>query len=676
MNDLEVHGGELRIGTHLRSRALVELLFPGAQGDVVRTVPIDVSQRLDDGGWRLRGAAHDFEVTATWALQQGQHCAYTNVELVVRSTAASVQACAVRVRFELTGMGTPTWLIPGAFYKENRLAHCTRIYPRYDPEGGDAQQLVSASWSFRSDRAALPAVFAWTTEGCAALATTEESAVGMTGVGFAGSANERAIWLNFPYREEPVVFLAPDTPGPPERPVFHFQRDAPMTLHFRVYLAGPDLHAYNPLVRELYELERHDHPLNPWMNTREAAELTAHGLFTWHYHPEEALLYETAAFDREGGKADRPNMHVGWVSGAPYAHALLTYGRAHNRPEYTQAAISVLDKISTGVAPAGMFWGEWRHDRGWSHGWTPHKGWIQARTISECTLFMLHALAAEKNLGVQHDHWRWAVQSNLDYVLSIQRADGSFGQYYAAESGEVMEWEGAGGLLWISALLHAARSFDVPSYRAAAVRAGEYYRAFVEDEFIYGAPEDVHLCPTSEDGYNAVMAFVHLYEDTRDERWLKLACRAADWTMTFRWTYNLRFPERSFLKQFAFASRGADQASPSNQHLHNYGLICLPEMLRLWTHTKDAYYLERTRDNLACFLQFVAREDGDFNAYKGMVTERYYNTNCFQSKGMLLTQSHAWSVGAVLYACQAVEGWPGTSTPDDLKVIARAGESV
>jgi hypothetical protein len=48
----------------------------------------------------------------------------------------------------------------------------------------------------------------------------------------------------------------------------------------------------------------------------------------------------------------------------------------------------------------------------------------------------------------------------------------------------------------------------------------------------------------------------------------------------------------------------------------------------------------------------VAREDGDFNAYKGMVSERYYQTECFQPKGMLLTLSHAWCVGVLLLACE------------------------
>jgi hypothetical protein len=34
-----------------------------------------------------------------------------------------------------------------------------------------------------------------------------------------------------------------------------------------------------------------------------------------------------------------------------------------------------------------------------------------------------------------------------------------------------------------------------------------------------------------------------------------------------------------------------------------------------------------------------------------MVTERYYQTNCFQPKGSVLTLSHAWCVGVTLHGC-------------------------
>jgi hypothetical protein len=124
--------------------------------------------------------------------------------------------------------------------------------------------------------------------------------------------------------------------------------------------------------------------------------------------------------------------------------------------------------------------------------------------------------------------------------------------------------------------------------------------------------------------------------------------------LTFRYTYNVRFEPRTLLGVYGFATRGADQASPSNQHLHAYGLVCTHEMFELSQATGDPYYRERAEEALACFRQMVAREDGEANSYRGMITERYYQTSCFQRKGMVLTLSHAWSVGVLLLACEQV----------------------
>jgi uncharacterized protein YyaL (SSP411 family) len=189
-------------------------------------------------------------------------------------------------------------------------------------------------------------------------------------------------------------------------------------------------------------------------------------------------------------------------------------------------------------------------------------------------------------------------------------------------------------------------------YLAAAERAGDYYAHFVLDEYLHGAPEDVDLAPTSEDGYVALMAYLALYRRTGAARWLDLARRSADWLLTFRYSYNVRFEPGTMLEVYRFASRGADNASPSNQHLHAYGLVCTAELAELSAATGDPYYLQRARESLACFRQFIARFDGDFNAYRGMASERYYQTECFQPKGMLLTLSHAWSVGVLLLACE------------------------
>jgi hypothetical protein len=266
---------------------------------------------------------------------------------------------------------------------------------------------------------------------------------------------------------------------------------------------------------------------------------------------------------------------------------------------------------------------------------------------------MIRALRREEARGIEHPAWRRAIRSNLDHARRVQRRDGVIASYVEASTGRVADWRGAAGILWIAALSEGSALFDDQEDIEAAARAGDHYRRFVEEAFIYGAPEDLHLAPSSEDGYNAVLAFVSLYRDSGVRSWLEPARRAADWTMSFRFSYNLDFPAGTPLHDAAFRSRGADVASPCNPHLHFYGSICLPEMVLLARETHDAYYLERTREHLLSALQLVVQADGELGGRKGMITERAYHTSSFGPKGQVLPISHAWSLGLTLYACQS-----------------------
>jgi hypothetical protein len=526
-------------------------------------------------------------------------------------TGAEPVDAGIRFELEFELDGEPRWLVPGVFYGENRPASCTRIYPRFAPQL-DVGRMESPSWSFRADRCATPAVFC----GDEGLVTTEVSPLGQAGVGFALRGGRPVVWLDFPYREEPLRYDGSQTPAPPDVQTHRWQPGESVTLDVR---------------RADRSILRPSEPfVDPgWVSIEAAAELAAHGLFRWHFKPDPPRLIETAAFDRDafGASGDRDNMHVSWVSGAPYAYALLVHGRRVGNADYVAAAESVLDHIAANLTPGGTFWAQWTHERGWTTGWHPDRTRLHARTLADATLFMHRA----------GPRWRGAVDSNLEVACRTQRDDGAFPAAHHVETGDAVAWEGTAGMAWIPALVEAGRIDE-------ARRAGDYYRQF---ENFYGAPEDVDLAPTSEDGYAAVMAFVAL------EDW-ETAKRVADWMLTFRYTYDVAFSPNTLLGRYDFRTRGADQASPANQHLHAFGLICLPELLRLARATGDPYYRETALENLACFRQFVAREDGDFDAWRGMVSERYYQTDCFQAKGMLGTLSHAWSIGVLLYACEAV----------------------
>ncbi|WP_194420921.1 hypothetical protein [Microbacterium abyssi] len=575
--------------------------------------------------------------------------------ITVRHIGEDAVAAAIRISVKVPDATAPWWLIPGLFYGDGRPAANDRLYPRFEAGAATPDQrdgFVSDEWHFRSDRASTPVVFAWPAPDRAgfAVSAAPSTPLGLTGVGFALRDGAAVLSATFPAREFPVTYYGDADPRPAEVLQHRFAAGESVDLVVRVHELTPDRHDYARVLRELHSDSAASAPLRPWVDIPTAAALSAEGLHRWHYDPDPGILLETAGFDREisgrdGNSVDRQAMHVGWVSGIPWAYAMLRHATRTDDEPLRAAAERVIDFCTADLSPSGTFWGVWYRESGWTQSWTSHRRGLHGRTLGEATQFLVRALTL-----TDRDDWRSAAASNLDAVVTRQRDDGNLGSIHHAETGEVLTWDGSAGLAWAGALAEAA-DWD-ERYLAAAVRAGRWYARFVLDEHLHGAPEDVDLAGTSEDGYVAVMAYMALHRATGDTEWLDLARRAADFALSFRYTYDVDFPATSMLGIFGFGTRGADQASPSNQHLHAYGLVMTNEMLQLSDALGDKHYRERALESLACFRQFVARFDGDFNAYRGMVTERYYQTECFQPKGMLLTLSHAWSAGVLLLGCE------------------------
>jgi hypothetical protein len=631
---------------------------PGAQVGV--TVHLEggaVSLRLGaarrdaDGTIRLLGEAAGLRVELAVSRPHG---APPRRDATLRVTARRDVRAGLGVHAELGTSDDPGWLIPGLFYGENRPEDCARLYPRFGP-GGD--ELTSEHWSFRADRAATPAVFAWDRRGGVALCSDERSALGLSGVGLALIGARPRVSLWFPFREEPVRFDGSPVARPPVAESHDFRAGETVSAGFSVYRLGRDRREFTQVLRDRHaRTPAADPEATAWVSVEDAAALAAHGLWAWHYRPgPPARLAETAAFDREltAGRLDREAMHVAWISGAPYAAALLAHARRTGRDDLARGAAAVLDGICANRSPSGGFWGQFCPQQGWRAGWTGDANRLHARTLGEAATFVARAARAERAIGRHRRAWERAVRETLEMAVAAQRADGLMPSSFDARDGGAWDHRTSAGLALVPALVEASVLLAEPRYLEAAARAGRRHRRDLERGFLHGAPEDVDSAPTSEDGYVALMAYVALARHDGRGRWLEAARRAADWMLSFRYTY-VAFDPHTILGAYGFRTRGADQASPSNQHLHAYGLICLPELRWLADATDDGYYRAGAAEALGCFRQFVARADGDFGARKGMVSERYHQTDCFAPKGMLLGLSHAWCVGVLLLACEAV----------------------
>ncbi|MDX2176856.1 MAG: hypothetical protein SF028_10335 [Candidatus Sumerlaeia bacterium] len=564
---------------------------------------------------------------------------------------------------ELTGEADPRWLIPGLFYRENKPAGCQLAFPAYHEFTREPRQLVSSHWSFRSDRAATPAVFSWT-YGCFAFFSTAESfgvtpdhpeGAGMTSLYMALEDGNPRLGGEYPYREAPAKFsFCHDDGIDPEETFLHLPMRTPLLINFVVGFAPPDLHAYDRVLRGIAKRNTRFHTIRG-KGTPVDAERCAHiGLFKWHYNPPTQAIYESAVFDRHfgqnGSHFERTHMHTGGKSGAFPAYVLLWGGREAQHQPSIEAGIRVLDKISSELSPAGTVFPMWTEEFGWSCSFGPEEGTAHSRTVAEAVFFLTRAARLELKADLTREQWLGAIASSVNYAMSAQRQDGAFPSYFDLTTGRPTSYEGFAGAAWIPAIAAASAILYRPHFREVLVAAATYYMDLMQQEFLCGSVEDQPLVPTCDDAHWAVIAFLTMYEFDRDPRWLALAIKAADYALTWRFTYNVSFPKGTFLGKMDFKTRGGDIFSVASPYLCCNGLVSYPEFLKLSALTGDKYYKDRAEDARTFASQLVATEEADLNARIGMTMSQVYHTDWIQPKGRVLATSSAYTCALIRYA--------------------------
>ncbi|MGN6359819.1 MAG: MBL fold metallo-hydrolase, partial [Thermomicrobiales bacterium] len=378
-----------------------------------------------------------------------------------------------------------------------------------------------------------------------------------------------------------------------------------------------------------------------------AADTAIEGLLRWHYQPDHGILADSVAF---ADATPDQVMHSAWLSGAPAAYALLRHGLTRAMDDVAEAGRTVLDLIASDLAPCGAFWDRWTPDGG--RGAPSGAGdQLRAAALAEAALFFVRALALEP----EHPNWLNATRRTLDFCLTCLDEHGNPGSAYAPDTGAVLDRHGTAGLLWTAALVEAAELFEAPEYQRAAERIGDGYAAAIQAGTLAGALEDNPHGPSSVDGYHALIALMALYGATGEGRWLHLARQAADWLLTFRWAYEVRFPAGSPLARHKAQTRGADLLAPAQPYTHPYGLICQRELLRLAELGNDAWYLARAADHLAYALDTIVLRDGQFGGAerRGMLAGQWYVAAAPDSSaGEIAPVSQAGYLGLLVLAAE------------------------
>lgn len=292
--------------------------------------------------------------------------------------------------------------------------------------------------------------------------------------------------------------------------------------------------------------------------------------------------------------------HVSYLMGfvgqqIPAAYHMLRHGLRTGRADSLAKGEAMLDFwASRCLMPDGAArtWFDVRPQQQWRQ-WPAF-----IRTSSDGVRGMLQGWHVMKRHGHDRPEWLRFCTRYADWLVRKQNPDGSFCRSYDFHGNVIHEGKlnTTHPLPLLVELWLATRR---KSYLEAAKRAGEFCWANVHKPLAYvgGTPDNPYVTD-KEAGLEALDAFLALYDVTRDPKWLEAAVRAADFSETWMYAYNVPMPpgdpkcdfplnaNTCGLSIIALGWSGADTAMMASYAFHYY---------RLYLYTRDRHYLDVAR---------------------------------------------------------------------------------
>jgi hypothetical protein len=555
---------------------------------------------------------------------------------------ASGDSFSASCRLALPATQTPFWCIPGLFWGDNQQDSTGQYYQRFRAGLDKPCKFESSFWEFHVWRAAQPLVAMHDGSGWWILQVEPDAGGLCASVGFEYVDGRPMLVAALPARERPYRPVGHDYTMPRVEPsVANHARSISWSVRV-IRLVGP-CSAILGFLQDNYHAQESTLSKVP---ASACALATRNALMKWHYHPQDHYFRYTVAFDRVGqqiaeamgGSLDRHEMALGWVSGWVVFEALLEWTARHPDAEALQAVADVWRTLTDSglCSPSGYWWTRFAPSRGripsifdskaaggMDGNWMPDPNHLHLRTLGDAIWRAARSLRKHGDLLPFAGDLMEQVVEQAGKVAALAGRGWPLPLSVDARTGEPAGLHGTAGMIWISvwAELAALGRWTDPGLIAQGL---DHHRADVESGQLFGAPEDVGECVTSEDIYIAVNAYLDGYRLTRRPEDLETAVQAARWLYIWRKSFDHPLDPRTILGVYQLRSRGGDLASFKNNHLHLYGLDVEESLLELAQLTGDTRWRQLAEDHWRFAAQLTPLVDGQFNGYEGMVTEQFY----------------------------------------------------
>jgi hypothetical protein len=222
------------------------------------------------------------------------------------------------------------------------------------------------------------------------------------------------------------------------------------------------------------------------------------------------------------------------------------------------------------------------------------------RSLGEDTRTMVDLIRFERAHGRQHPDWSKWVKDYCDWLLTTQRENGSFPGNFQGGSGQTSgNSSGATSYGAIPILVRMTEETGDKKYLVAAIRAGDFLWTNFSSKDLYlgaigGEGSD------KESGMLSLEAYLALYENTKDTKWLDHAQAAGSYAESWIWIWNVPMPIGANYSDLGWkpgvSTIGANGISArDNDTVDQYLSWAVPSFARLYKYTQDEHYLDVAR---------------------------------------------------------------------------------
>jgi len=222
---------------------------------------------------------------------------------------------------------------------------------------------------------------------------------------------------------------------------------------------------------------------------------------------------------------------------------------------------------------------------------------LYLRTLCEGAKFVLKAWQTQQQVGDNHPRWLEWGQQIADFLLSKQLPAGGVPRIFVARTGEVYKESPRSTYNVIPLWILMFQITGEQRYLDAALRAGDFCWSDGHQDFCFvGGTIDNPDVIDKEAGTLSLEAYLALYEQTHDEKWLAYAKQAADYCETWIYCWNVPMPEDAdevlLHWKKGVPTIGLQLIATGHSLVDDYMAFDVASYAKMYRYTGDKHYLD------------------------------------------------------------------------------------